>query len=95
MSSYMIIVSFVMIGTLFNHKPIGRSPRDSLFKNQTISNDRMNRRPKWLNLNFFPDLTHEIIKHCLRAPEWAPGDKTWAMKASKKIINILRLLEKS
>ena len=43
---------------------------------------------------FFQIWHMKNIKHCLRAPEWVPGDKTWAMKASKKIVNILRLLEK-
>ena len=36
----------------------------------------------------------KIIKHCLWTPEWVPDDKTWVMKTSKKIINILRYLEK-
>ena len=48
--------------TCHNHKPIGRSPRGSFFKNQAISNDRMNRRPKWLNLNFCSSKTHENYK---------------------------------
>ena len=44
--------------------------------------------------SFFQIKHMKIIKHGLRAPEWVPGDKTWIMKTSKKIIKILSLLAK-